>query len=227
MASRRGRCRRRGGRYRGPHRGAFWQLPPGRVPIDRGRDNAVDDRVISQARRPSREGRTVVLTSVRQPHHSVTEPKVARGSRLGDGRALSGEGELRLEVARRVKGQHAGESLHVVDDRLVPSALAGVDAARRGCDPCRRFRPRDQKRGKPVVALAGTRTVEAIVPATKPDDRYPVCRSRDRRDVAASRCRQRDRAPTDARVSDGRIGAAAPRDGPIGPWHPRRRTVHS
>jgi hypothetical protein len=49
-------------------------------------------------------------------------------------------------------------------------------------------------RGKPVAAFAGTRTAEAIVPATEPDDRYPVRRSREPRDVAASGCRQTARA---------------------------------
>jgi hypothetical protein len=47
--------------------------------------------------------------------------------------------------------------------------------------------------GKAVAALAGARMIEAIVPAIESDDRYPGIACREGTDVAASRCRHRDR----------------------------------
>jgi hypothetical protein len=48
--------------------------------------------------------------------------------------------------------------------------------------------------GEPIAALAAARMAEAIVPAIEPDDRYPGIARREATDVAASRCRQPDRA---------------------------------
>ncbi len=48
-------------------------------------------------------------------------------------------------------------------------------------------------RGKPLAALPGAPTAEAIVPAVEPDDRYPGRRPQGTTGVAASRCRRSDR----------------------------------
>jgi hypothetical protein len=57
-----------------------------------------------------------------------------------------------------------------------------------------RARAYDWSRGKPITALAGAQTAEAIVPAVEHDDRYPGRRSPGGPDVVASRCRHCARA---------------------------------
>jgi hypothetical protein len=55
----------------------------------------------------------------------------------------------------------------------------------------------DCLRGEAIAALAGARRAEAIVPAIEPDDRYSGIARREATNVAASRCRQLDRAVRD------------------------------